>query len=70
VRGTLADHLQHGIEHSDNRPESSLLTIGEATQSIEMAEELVRSVDQMNDHVCLGLGVAGWATHHCNRTVT
>jgi hypothetical protein len=51
VRGTLADHLQHGIEHARNRPESSLLPVGEATQSIEMAEEFVGSVDQVNDHV-------------------
>ena len=50
VRGTLVDHLHHGIEHPGNRSESSLLPRGEATQSIEMAEELVGSVDQMNDH--------------------
>jgi hypothetical protein len=51
VRGTLADHLQYGIEHSNNRPESPLFPIGDATQSIEMAEELVGSINQMNDHV-------------------
>ncbi len=51
VRRTLADHLKYGIENSGNRTESSLFATGGATQSIEMAEELVSSVNQMNDHV-------------------
>ena len=50
VCGALADHLQHGIEHAGNRPESPILSTGEAAQSIKMAEELVGTVDQMNDH--------------------
>ena len=50
VRGAFVDHLQHGIEHADDGAESSILSVGEATQSVKMTEELVGSVDQMNDH--------------------
>ncbi len=48
---SLIEHLQHGIEHAGNRPESPILITRGATQPVEMAEEFVGSIDQMNDHV-------------------
>ena len=51
VGSLFLDHLQHGVEHTHNGTERRVVTLGEATQTIEMSEKLVRAVDEMNNHV-------------------
>ena len=50
MRSSLFDHLQYGFEDSDSCTEAPLISVGEATQPIKVAEELVSPVDEMNDH--------------------
>ena len=50
VRRAFLDHLQDGVEHTDDGAEWPIFVLGEATQAIEVAENLVRTVDEMNDH--------------------
>lgn len=57
MRRVFLDHLQDGVEHTYNRAERPVLALGKSTQSVEMAEQLVRTVDEMNDH-CIGLAQA------------
>src|SRR5229473_6364810 len=55
VRRAFLDHLQGGVEHTHDGAERPILVLGEATQTIEMAEKLVCTVDEMNDHEALFL---------------
>jgi hypothetical protein len=50
MRRALLDHLQHGVEHAHHGAEWPVLSFGEATQAVEVAEEFVRTVDEMNNH--------------------
>jgi len=50
VRRAFLDHLQDGVEHTHDGAEWPIFVLGEATQAIEVAEKLVRTVDEMNDH--------------------
>src|SRR5205085_7208332 len=50
MRRPLLDHLQHGMQHAVYGAEGSIVAFVEAAQTIEVAEQLVRPVNQMNDH--------------------
>ena len=50
VRGALLDHLQHRVQHADHRAERPVLALVEAPQAVEVTEQLVRPVDEMDDH--------------------
>jgi glycogen operon protein len=43
-------HLEHGLQHACHGAERTILALVEAAQPVEMPEQLVRAVDQMNDH--------------------
>jgi hypothetical protein len=45
VRRAFLDHLQDGVNHTHDGTERSILVLGEATQTVEVAEELVCTVD-------------------------
>ena len=49
VSRSRLDHLQNGIEDADHRAEGLIFALVEATQAIEVPEQLVRAVDQMNN---------------------
>ncbi len=49
VRGALLDHLQHRLQHPHDRAVGAI-RLGEATQAVEVPEELVRAVDEVDDH--------------------
>jgi hypothetical protein len=51
VRGTVGDHLQHGVEHTHHGAERAVVPLGKPPQSVKMAEKLVRTVDEVNDHL-------------------
>ena len=53
VRRTFLDHLQDGVEQTDDGAERPILALGEAAQAIEVAKQLVGTVDEMNDHPAL-----------------
>src|ERR1035438_10150038 len=53
MRRTFLDHLQDGVEQTDDGAERPILALGEAAQAIEVAKQLVGSVDEMNDHQAL-----------------
>jgi hypothetical protein len=59
VRLSRLDHLQHGLQHADHGAERWILALVEAAQPVEMAEQLIRTVDEVNDHarssVCIGI---------------
>ena len=50
MRGSLFQHLQHGLQHADHRAERAILPFVEATQAVEMPEQLIGAVDDVNDH--------------------
>src|SRR6266699_1321756 len=50
MRRALLDHLQYRVEHSDHGAEGRVLALCGAAAAVELAEQLVRAVDQMNDH--------------------
>ena len=45
VSRSCFNHLQNGIQHADHRAERPILALVEATQAVEMPEQLVRAVD-------------------------
>ena len=49
MRRSFLDQLQHRMEHAGDGAQRWIL-LPEAAQSIEMAEELIRTVDKMDDH--------------------
>ena len=46
-RSTL-DHLQYCVEDANDGPEGPVLALVETPQTIEVAEQLVRSVDEVD----------------------
>ena len=60
MRRAVFDHLQHALKHADHGAERTVLALVEAPQPVEVAEELVRAVDEMNDHErCVARGRCG-----------
>jgi hypothetical protein len=49
VRRACLEHREHGVEHS-GRGTHRLVPAGGAAQPEEVAEQLVRAIDQVNDH--------------------
>jgi hypothetical protein len=52
------DHLQDGIHHTDHGAEGRIVPLPEASDAVEVPEQLVGAVEEMNDHVILR-GVGG-----------
>ena len=50
VSRPLLEHLQHGLQHADDRAVRTVLSLVEATQPVEVAKQLVGAVYDMNDH--------------------
>ena len=50
MRRAALQHLQHRVQDAGYRAVRLVLTLVEAAQAVEMAEELVRSVYEVNDH--------------------
>ena len=50
VRGSLFDHLQDAVEHADDRAKRRIFALVEAAQPVEVTEQLVRAIDEVNDH--------------------
>src|SRR5262245_6863925 len=50
MSGALLDHLEHGIQHTDDRAEGAISSLVEAARSVEVTEQLVGAVDQVDDH--------------------
>ena len=51
MRRARFEHLHNGAQHTDHSPVRRILALGEATQAIEMSKQLVRAVDEVNDHL-------------------
>jgi hypothetical protein len=49
VRGVALEHLRHRVENACNGPEGRIQP-APAPDSVELAEQLVRAVDQVDDH--------------------
>src|SRR5436190_24347356 len=49
MRRSFIQHLHDGSEHSRHRPERLIGQLAPA-KTVEMAKELVRAVDEVNDH--------------------
>ena len=45
----MVDHLDHRLEHADDRPVGTVLAFVKPAQTVEMTEKLVGAVDEMND---------------------
>src|SRR5262249_44473852 len=50
VSGAFLDHLEHGIQHADDRAEGTISSLVEAARSVEVTEQLVGAIDQVDDH--------------------
>ena len=50
VRVAVLDHLEHGLQHADDRAVRSVLAFGKPAQAVEVTEEFVRAVNKMNYH--------------------
>ena len=50
VRGSLLDHRQYRVQHTDDRREGFVFTLGGTALAVELAEQLVGAVQEMNDH--------------------
>src|SRR5215475_14899589 len=50
MSGAFLDHLEHGIQHADNRAEGAIFSLVEAARSVEVTEQLVGAIDQVDDH--------------------
>jgi hypothetical protein len=46
----VLDHLENGLKNADDRAISAVLAFVEPAQAVEMTEELVGTVDEVNDH--------------------
>src|SRR5437016_2245695 len=44
------DHLQYRMQHAADGAEALILAIAEMAPAVKLAEQLVRAVDEMNDH--------------------
>jgi hypothetical protein len=47
-----------GVQHTHDRAERRILALIEATETMEVAEKLVCTVDEMNDHEALSSAIA------------
>jgi hypothetical protein len=59
MRRAFLDHLQDSVEHTHDGAKRPILALGEATQPIEVAKKLVRTVDEMNHHEALSPDILG-----------
>ena len=50
VRAAFLDRLQHGVQHAHHGSEGLVFAFVEPPLSVEMPEQLVRAVDQMDNH--------------------
>src|SRR5215467_3202951 len=50
MSGALLDHLEHGIQHADDRAEGAILSLVEAARAVEVTEQLIGAIDQVDDH--------------------
>jgi hypothetical protein len=50
VRGAFLDRLEDGVQHAPDRAEGLVLALVEAALAVEVAEQLVRTVHDVNDH--------------------
>src|ERR1700744_215142 len=57
----LLHHLQNGVEHPYHCAKRPVDAFREAPEAVEMAEQLVRSVNEMDDHDGLRLWVGATA---------
>ena len=44
------DHLEHALQHADDRAVRAIHAFVETAQAVEVTEELVSAVDEVNDH--------------------
>ena len=51
MRRAALDRFEHGVQHAGHRAEWLVLAIVEATLAVEVTEQLVRPVDDVNDHL-------------------
>src|SRR5690348_16121673 len=71
VGNATLEHLHHGAQDADDPTKGRIFALGEATQSVEMAEQLVRAVDKVNDHMAVwGAAGADWWSFTCSATST
>jgi hypothetical protein len=47
----VVDYLEHALQHADDRAIRAVLAFGEPAQPVEVTEELVGSVDEVDDHL-------------------
>jgi hypothetical protein len=45
-----SEHVEHGLQHADDRAAGAVHAFVEPAQPVEMTEELVGAVDEVNDH--------------------
>ena len=50
VRRAALDHLQHALQHADDSAMGAVGALVEAAHAVKVAEQLVGSVDQVDDH--------------------
>ena len=49
-RVAVLDHLENGLQHADDRAVGAVFAFGEPAQAVEVTEELVGTVDEVNNH--------------------
>src|SRR5207247_7481615 len=66
VSRSLLDHLQQSLQHADHGAERPVLSFVEATQAVEVPEELVGAVYEVDDHasLCRGAGRCARSAEH------
>ena len=57
VCAVLVQHLENGLQHTDDRAVRAVFAFGEPAQSVEVTEEFVSAVDKMDDHLSQGYGL-------------
>jgi hypothetical protein len=67
MRSALLEHLQRGLQHADHRAERAVLPLVEATQPVEMPEQLVGAVYDVDDHAFIMLDRCATTVDHKNR---
>ena len=48
--GAAFDHFEHRVEHARDRAVTAVLAFVEPAQTVKVPEQLVGSVDDMDDH--------------------
>ena len=51
IRVAVLDHLEHGLQHADDRAVRAVHAFVEPAQTVEVTKELVGAVDKVNDHL-------------------